>query len=75
MLRKIAVYISLWLGGFVAFAQNSPDDVKTFTLPNGMKFLVLEDHSIPTANMYFFWKVGARNEVHGITVSPIFLNT
>jgi predicted Zn-dependent peptidase len=32
-----------------------------------MKFLVLEDHSIPTANMYLFWKVGARNEVHGIT--------
>ncbi len=57
----------LWLGGFAAFAQNSPDDVKDFTLPNGMKFLVLEDHSIPTANMYFFWKVGSRNEVHGIT--------
>ena len=67
MLRKIVVASLLWLGGLTAFAQNSPDDVKTFTLPNGMKFLVLEDHSIPTANMYFFWKVGSRNEVHGIT--------
>jgi zinc protease len=55
------------LASFAVFAQNSPDDVKTFTLPNGMKFLVLEDHSIPTANMYIFWKVGSRNEVHGIT--------
>ena len=42
-------------------------DVKTFSLDNGMKFLVLEDHSIPNANMYLFWKVGSRNEVPGIT--------
>jgi len=48
-------------------AQTKPEDVKTFTLQNGMKFLVLEDHSIPNANMYLFWKVGSRNEVHGIT--------
>jgi predicted Zn-dependent peptidase len=32
-----------------------------------MKILVLEDHSIPNANMYLFWRVGSRNEVHGIT--------
>ena len=34
-------------------------DVKTFTLPNGMKFIVLESRSIPNANMYTFWKVGS----------------
>jgi zinc protease len=43
------------------------DEVKTFTLDNGMKFLVLEDHSIPNANMYLFYKVGSRNEYPGIT--------
>jgi len=32
-----------------------------------MTILVLEDHSIPNANMYLFWKVGSRNEVPGIT--------
>ncbi|CAG5068428.1 putative zinc protease [Dyadobacter sp. CECT 9623] len=53
------------LGG--THAQTKPEDVKTFALANGMKFLVLEDHSIPNANMYIFWKVGSRNEVHGIT--------
>ncbi|HEU4851816.1 MAG TPA: pitrilysin family protein [Telluria sp.] len=42
-------------------------DVKTFTLPNGMKFIVLESRSIPNANMYTFWKVGSRNETPGIT--------
>ncbi len=42
-------------------------DIQTFTLKNGMKVLVLEDHSIPNANMYIFWKVGSRNEHPGIT--------
>ncbi|WP_417361088.1 M16 family metallopeptidase [Gallaecimonas pentaromativorans] len=42
-------------------------DVKTFTLKNGMQFLVLEDSAIPNANMYTFWKVGSRNERPGIT--------
>lgn len=49
------------------FAQIGAEDVQTFTLKNGMKFLVLEDHSIPNANMYIFWKVGSRNEVPGMT--------
>ena len=43
------------------------DDIQSFTLDNGMKILVLEDSSIPNANMYLFWKVGSRNEVPGIT--------
>jgi predicted Zn-dependent peptidase len=47
--------------------QLKADDVKTFTLNNGMKFLVVEDHSIPNANMYLFYKVGSRNEHPGIT--------
>ncbi|MBU1820363.1 MAG: insulinase family protein, partial [Bacteroidetes bacterium] len=67
MLKNL-VMICLFCISYCALqAQSSPEDVKTFTLPNGMKFLVLEDHSIPTANMYIFWKVGSRNEVHGIT--------
>lgn len=49
------------------FAQTNADDVKTFILKNGMKFLVLEDNSIPNANMYLFYKVGSRNEYPGIT--------
>ncbi len=32
-----------------------------------MKFLVLEDNSIPNANMYLFYSVGSRNEHPGIT--------
>ena len=51
----------------VAAAQTKVEDVKTFTLKNGMKIFVLEDHSIPNANMYTFFKVGSRNEYPGIT--------
>jgi len=48
-------------------AQLKPDDIKTLTLGNGMKFLVLPDNSIPNANMYLYFKVGSRNEYTGIT--------
>ena len=49
------------------FAQVTADDVNSFTLKNGMKIFVLEDNSIPNANMYLFYKVGSRNEYIGIT--------
>jgi len=45
----------------------SAEQVNSFTLPNGMKFIVLESAAIPNANMYTFWKVGSRNEAPGIT--------
>jgi len=48
-------------------ATTKIEDVQSFTLKNGLEILVLEDHSIPNANMYLFWKVGSRNEVPGIT--------
>jgi zinc protease len=42
-------------------------DIKTRTLKNGMKILVQEDHSIPNATMYIFYRVGSRNERPGTT--------
>lgn len=67
MLRKLLLGAAIVACSGTTYAQTKPDDVKSFALKNGMKFLVLEDHSIPTANMYLFWKVGSRNEVPGIT--------
>jgi len=49
------------------FPQIAAEDVQTITLENGMKILVLENSSIPNANMYLFYKVGSRNEHVGIT--------
>jgi predicted Zn-dependent peptidase len=59
--------IILFLFTISIFSQTSVDDIKTFTLKNGMKILVLENNSIPNANMYLFYKVGSRNEYVGIT--------
>jgi len=65
-MKKTMLAVSLMLTICVS-AQMKADDVKTFTLKNGMKFLVIEDNSIPNANMYMFYKVGSRNEYQGIT--------
>jgi zinc protease len=65
-MKKIILPLFLMLA-LTGRAQMKADDVKTFTLKNGMKFLVVEDFSIPNANMYLFYKVGSRNEYQGIT--------
>ena len=65
-MKKILILFLLCISSRL-FSQIKADDVKTFTLKNGMKFLVLEDNSIPNANMYLFYKVGSRNEHPGIT--------
>jgi len=49
----------------LALAQ--PSGVKTETLSNGMKILIQEDHHIPNVAMYFFYKIGSRNEHPGAT--------
>jgi len=59
---------------FCAFAAAAiPSTVETRTLGNGMKILVQEDHNIPSVAMYFFFKIGSRNEHPGATgVSHFF---
>ncbi len=67
-MRRLAfVLISLLFfnhGPLLAFGL---ENVKKWQLENGLTMIVLEDHSIPNANMYIFWRVGSRNEVPGIT--------
>src|SRR5690606_22955067 len=65
-MKKICLSFCMLLV-IAANAQLKADDVQSFTLDNGMKFLVVEDFSIPNANMYLFYRVGSRNEYQGIT--------
>lgn len=65
-MKKLSL-IALLLPALLGRSQMKAADVKTFVLKNGMKFLVVEDNSIPNANMYLFYKVGSRNEYQGIT--------
>ncbi|XLZ72136.1 pitrilysin family protein [Massilia sp. SR12] len=66
---KLKVLAALLAYSAAAYAQAAltAEQVKTFTLNNGMKFIVLESSAIPNANMYTFWKVGSRNEAPGTT--------
>jgi len=41
--------------------------VSEHTLANGLKILIHEDHDVPNVAMYFFYRVGSRNERPGIT--------
>ncbi|HTS29200.1 MAG TPA: pitrilysin family protein [Bryobacteraceae bacterium] len=52
---------------FCALLIAQPADVRTATLANGMKVLVQEDHNIPNVAMYFFFRIGSRNEHPGTT--------
>ena len=64
---KILATVLAYAAASTAKAALTADQVKTFTLNNGMKFIVLESSSIPNATMYTFFKVGSRNEAPGTT--------
>lgn len=58
-------YLALLLAAPMLVAQ--PLEVRTLDLANGMKVLVQEDHNIPNVALYFFYRIGSRNERPGIT--------
>src|SRR6185503_4051341 len=62
-----AINLGLALLIFASLARAQSFDVKTSTLKNGMKILVQEDHSIPNATVYIFYRIGSRNERPGTT--------
>ncbi len=48
-------------------------EVKSHVLPNGLKVLIQEDHNVPNVALYFFYRIGSRNERPGTTgVSHFF---
>lgn len=68
MLSAVNIMFSVFLLFFGSkLSANISLPVKTIQLKNGLKILFHENNTIPNANMYLFWKVGARNERPGIT--------
>jgi len=58
----------------VALAALAPEaawpqqlNIRKHTLANGMTVIIHEDHDIPNVAMYYFFKVGSRNERPGTT--------
>jgi len=71
--RKITLLtalLALLVAAGAAGAQTYLDlegKVQEFTLDNGVRFIVLEDHSVPVFSFRTFVNVGSANEVRGIT--------
>ncbi len=61
-MRLTAVFLAL-----ISCAGAQQLDIKTVILANGMTVIVHEDHRIPEEALYFFFKVGSRNEGPGTT--------
>ena len=68
--RRIKIAALVLLLGFVlmaqCFAQEVNIDVKTHTLPNGLKVLIVENHEAPIVAFYRYHKVGGVNEYSGM---------
>ena len=70
-MKRILAALALAAAALPLVAQQP--DVRTHTLPNGLRVLTLEDRSIPMISLYVFYRVGSRNERPGITgVSHLF---
>jgi zinc protease len=59
---------SLALGSLIPMLGLAQDiKISRHTLANGMTVLVHEDHAVPNVAMYFFYRIGSRNERPGTT--------
>ncbi len=65
--KSIVLSLSAFALLSCSVARSQQFNVETHQLKNGMKILLLEDHSIPNVALYFFHRVGSRNEHTGIT--------
>jgi zinc protease len=62
-IRKILITCVLVCLPFAAFGQ----DTQEFTLKNGMKVIVKEDHRAPTVAHMVWYKLGSMDEINGTT--------
>jgi zinc protease len=74
-MRKILVPSVLLFFAVAALLPGAfrKEDIKVHTLDNGLKVLLLEDHTIPNIAYYTYFRVGARNERPGLTGSSHFI--
>ncbi len=56
-----------------SLAESIHVEVEELKLDNGMTALIVENHKLPIFSLYFFYKVGGKNEVPGITGASHFL--
>ena len=53
--------------GDAPVSENTPPEIRSLVLDNGLKIIVWPDHDIPNIVMYNYVRAGGRNEYPGIT--------
>lgn len=68
-MRRFIIITTLVLFSSLLILANATDrlEVRDFTLENGLRVLLLEDHRTPTVTLQVWYKVGSRNEQFGKT--------
>lgn len=63
----LAIIVLFTLSPLAQTFEEINSQVKTYTLKNGMKFIVLERHDAPVVSFHVYADVGSANESYGIT--------
>lgn len=66
-MRFMVVFLSLFFITSISWGEQLGIVAKEKVLKNGLKVIVVEDHSTPTATFQIWYKVGSRNEQFGKT--------
>jgi len=66
-LVAVAALLLVAVGAGAQTYLDLEDQVQEFTLENGVRFIVLENHDVPVFSFRTFVNVGSANEVRGIT--------
>src|SRR5215475_10787344 len=65
--RLVLSLLAMLAAGSPGVAASVTLPVEAFTLPNGLRVLIHEDHSLPVISSYVFFRSGSRNEHCGAT--------
>jgi len=66
LISLILIFLTFILAGSEFNFNSVKDRVSEFTLPNGLKFILLEDHSVPIASFVTYANAGGSDERIGI---------
>ncbi|MBY0398199.1 MAG: insulinase family protein, partial [Thermoleophilia bacterium] len=62
---RVTTVIVLAVAALAGAAPGQTIPCESYTLPNGMRVTLMEDHALPRASINLWYRVGARNEPPG----------
>lgn len=67
MSRRAPIILIILLSVVLSLSQSLAREIKEFTLKNGLKVILLEEHKAPVVTFQVWYRVGSRDEVIGKT--------